>query len=135
METIIYGWDRERGQSSLLLGPVAFITILSFLKFCSVSLEEWNELLVLYSLGFFNEKVHKKKDSQVRRQQVKGRKKTGHLLMFFVSSLIMSTIVCSSYDSTGISSECTFELWYTSSFTASAYELAILQSDFCLVGC
>lgn len=61
METIIYGWDRERGQSSLLLGPVAFITILSFLKFCSVSLEEWNELLVLYSLGFFNEKVHKKK--------------------------------------------------------------------------
>lgn len=132
METIIYGWDRERGQSSLLLGPVAFITILSFLKFCSVSLEEWNELLVLYSLGFFNEKVHKKK---VRHQQVKGRKKTGHLLMFFVSSLIMSTIVCSSYDSTGISSECTFELWYTSSFTTSAYELAILQSDFCLVGC
>lgn len=132
METIIYGWDRERGQISLLLGPVAFITILSFLKFCSVSLEEWNELLVLYFLGFFNEKVHKKK---VRHQQVKRRKKTGHLLMFFVSSLIMSTIVCSSYDSTGISSECTFELWYTSSFTTSVYELAILQSDFCLVGC
>lgn len=58
----------SEGQRSLSLDPSAFICIFFFLKSCYVSMEEWDEALVLYFLGFFNETAGGGIDSGGKRE-------------------------------------------------------------------